>query len=159
MTDEDPYRITRRWCISCYPKADKETGKSFIMNNGYLTRSNVLRRVNDLDQEYLIIEWGKSNIQAIPIWGYYEREGWRSLKMQVISHHQIRAKAVSLSDWLLRQPFKENWSITAKSGWYKGAYIMPDGSVIGEPEQPILFIGQSAAVTAYKQVEHWIAGE
>ena len=79
-----------------------------------------------------------------------EREGWRSLKNAGLLVTTKSGLRQSLSDWLLRQPFKENWNITAKSGWYKGAYIMPDGSVIGEPEQPILFNGQSAAVTAYK---------
>ncbi|CAK8743465.1 hypothetical protein SODG_006601 [Sodalis praecaptivus] len=41
------------------------------------------------------------------------------------------------------------WSITPRSGWHKGAYIMPDGSIIGEPEQPILFNGGTAAAEAY----------
>lgn len=39
--------------------------------------------------------------------------------------------------------------MTAKSGWHKGAYIMPDGSVIGVPQQPVLFNGGSAAAHAY----------
>ncbi len=30
-----------------------------------------------------------------------------------------------------------------------GAYIMPDGSVIGESEKPILFTGKTAAVNGY----------
>lgn len=133
------------------PKADKETGE-IIHHEQWLCNQikRITKGVNDLDQEYLIIEWGKSNIQAIPMGDIGEREGWRSLKNAGLLVTTKSGLRQSLSDWLLRQPFKENWSITAKSGWYKGAYIMPDGSVIGEPEQPILFNGQSAAVTAYK---------
>ncbi|ETT07423.1 MULTISPECIES: TOPRIM and DUF927 domain-containing protein [Providencia] len=133
------------------PKADKETGE-IIHHEQWLSNQikRITKGVNDLDQEYLIIEWGKSNIQAIPMGDIGEREGWRSLKNAGLLVTTKSGLRQSLSDWLLRQNFKENWSITAKSGWHKGAYIMPDGSVIGEPEQPILFNGQSAAVTAYK---------
>lgn len=133
------------------PKADKETGE-IINHEQWL--SNAIKRItkgaNDLNQEYLIIEWGNNNVQAIPMGDIGEREGWRSLKNAGLLVTTKSGLRQSLSDWLLRQNFKENWNITAKSGWYKGAYIMPDGSVIGEPEQPILFNGQSAAITAYK---------
>jgi putative DNA primase/helicase len=133
------------------PKADKETGE-IIHHEQWLSNQikRITKGVNDLDQEYLIIKWGKSNIQAIPMGDIGEREGWRSLKNAGLLVTTKSGLRQSLSDWLLRQNFKENWSITAKSGWHKGAYIMPDGSVIGVPEQPILFNGQSAAVTAYK---------
>ncbi|CAK8740349.1 hypothetical protein SODG_003821 [Sodalis praecaptivus] len=55
----------------------------------------------------------------------------------------------TLGDWLQRSAGKEMWSITPRSGWHKGAYIMPDGSIIGEPEQSIMFNGGTAAAEAY----------
>ncbi|WP_272663336.1 TOPRIM and DUF927 domain-containing protein [Providencia sp. PROV134] len=144
------------------PKADKETGE-IINHEQWL--SNAINRItkgtNDLDQEFLIIEWGKKNIQAIPMGDIGEREGWKSLKNAGLLVTTKSGLRQSLSDWLLRQPFKENWSITNKSGWHKGAYIMPDGSIIGTPEQPIFFNGQSAAATAYQTsgtVESWRNG-
>ncbi|WP_240127445.1 DUF927 domain-containing protein [Proteus mirabilis] len=133
------------------PKADKETGE-IINHEQWL--SNAIKRitkgVNDLNQEYLIIEWGNNNVQAIPTGDIGEREGWRTLKNAGLFVTTKSGLRQSFSDWLLRQPFKEDWSITNKSGWHKGAYIMPDGSIIGTPEQPIFFNGQSAAATAYK---------
>ncbi|EJD6328042.1 DUF927 domain-containing protein [Proteus mirabilis] len=141
------------------PKADKETGE-IINHEQWL--SNAIKRitkgVNDLNQEYLIIEWGNNNVQAIPTGDIGEREGWRTLKNAGLFVTTKSGLRQSFSDWLLRQPFKEDWSITNKSGWHKGAYIMPDGSIIGTPEQPIFFNGQSAAATAYKAsgtVESW----
>ncbi|TCT38319.1 putative DNA primase/helicase [Providencia alcalifaciens] len=141
------------------PKADKETGE-IINHEQWL--SNAIKRitkgVNDLGHEYLIIEWGNNNVQAIPMGDIGEREGWKSLKNAGLLVTTKSGLRQSLSDWLLRQPFKENWSITNKSGWHKGAYIMPDGSIIGTPEQPIFFNGQSAAATAYQTsgtVESW----
>ncbi|MBW3470981.1 DUF927 domain-containing protein [Proteus vulgaris] len=144
------------------PKADKETGE-IINHEQWL--SNAIKRItkgaNDLNQEYLIIEWGNNNVQAIPTGDIGEREGWRTLKNAGLFVTTKSGLRQSFSDWLLRQPFKENWSITNKSGWHKGAYIMPDGSIIGTPEQPIFFNGQSAAATAYQTngtVESWRNG-
>ncbi|HFD6681925.1 TPA: DUF927 domain-containing protein [Providencia alcalifaciens] len=144
------------------PKADKETGE-IINHEQWL--SNAIKRitkgVNDLGNEYLIIEWGNNNVQAIPTGDIGEREGWRTLKNAGLFVTTKSGLRQSFSDWLLRQPFKENWSITNKSGWHKGAYIMPDGSIIGTPEQPIFFNGQSAAATAYQTsgtVESWRNG-
>ncbi|EHZ6870500.1 DUF927 domain-containing protein [Providencia rettgeri] len=141
------------------PKADKETGE-IINHEQWL--SNAIKRitkgVNDLNQEYLIVEWGNNNVQAVPMGDIGEREGWKTLKNAGLIVTTKSGLRQSLSDWLLRQKFKENWSITNKSGWHKGAYIMPDGSIIGTPEQPIFFNGQSAAATAYQTsgtVESW----
>lgn len=36
----------------------------------------------------------------------------------------------------------EEWQLSPTTGWHFGAYIMPDGSVIGESEKPILFTGK-----------------
>ncbi|OAT53649.1 DUF927 domain-containing protein [Providencia heimbachae] len=141
------------------PKADKETGE-IINHEQWLSNAikQITKGVNDLGDEYLIIQWGKSKVQAVPTGDIGEREGWRVLKNAGLFVTTKSGLRQSFSDWLLRQPFKENWSITNKSGWHKGAYIMPDGSIIGTPEQPIFFNGQSAAATAYQTsgtVESW----
>ncbi|WP_407901407.1 DUF927 domain-containing protein [Providencia rustigianii] len=144
------------------PKADKETGE-IINHEQWL--SNAIKRitkgVDDAGCEHLIIEWGNNKVQAVPTGDIGEREGWRILKNAGLFVTTKSGLRQSFSDWLLCQPFKENWSITNKSGWYKGAYIMPDGSIIGSPEQPIFFNGQSAAASAYQTsgtVESWRNG-
>lgn len=144
------------------PKADKETGE-IINHEQWLSNAikQITKGVNDLGDEYLIIQWGKNKVQAVPTGDIGEREGWRVLKNAGLFVTTKSGLRQSFSDWLLRQPFKENWSITNKSGWHKGAYIMPDGSIIGTPEQPIFFNGQSAAATAYQTsgtVESWRNG-
>ncbi|MDD9340000.1 MAG: DUF927 domain-containing protein [Providencia heimbachae] len=141
------------------PKADKETGE-IINHEQWLSNAikQITKGVNDLGDEYLIIQWGKNKVQAVPTGDIGEREGWRVLKNAGLFVTTKSGLRQSFSDWLLRQPFKENWSITNKSGWHKGAYIMPDGSIIGTPEEPIFFNGQSAAATAYQTsgtVESW----
>ncbi|AMG66546.1 TOPRIM and DUF927 domain-containing protein [Providencia stuartii] len=141
------------------PKADKETGE-IINHEQWLSDpiKSIEKGVNELGQQYLIIKWGDNNVQAIPSGDIGEREGWRTLKNAGLFVTTKLGLRQSFADWLLRKPAKENWSITNKSGWHKGAYIMPDGSIIGTPEQPIFFNGQSAAATAYQTsgtLESW----
>jgi putative DNA primase/helicase len=143
------------------PKVDKESGE-IIQHEQWLSNpiKRVIKGMNDSDQEYLIIEWRKKDIQVIPIpmGDIGEREGWRTMKNAGLLVTTKPGLRQTLSDWLLRRDFGEEWRITRKSGWYKGAYIMPDGSVIGKPEQPILFNGQSAAAAAYQvsgTAENW----
>lgn len=42
-----------------------------------------------------------------------------------------------LADWLQQCGSGQEWIITHTTGWHNGAYIMPDGEVIGDPETPI----------------------
>jgi putative DNA primase/helicase len=39
-----------------------------------------------------------------------------------------------LADYLQRSESRQSWSIASSTGWQCGAYIMPDGTIIGEPE-------------------------
>ncbi|PHM55193.1 TOPRIM and DUF927 domain-containing protein [Xenorhabdus sp. KK7.4] len=139
------------------PKLDKETGEiikpeqwlcSFVEVIGTGTLDG------DEDDQYLIFRWkaqGKKEpvIKGISSAHVGEREGWRILKaagVQVTTKNHLRA---ILGDWFIRNPAQETWSVTTKTGWHKGAYIMPDGSIIGKPEQPVLFVGGSASANAY----------
>ncbi|MEK2482881.1 DUF927 domain-containing protein [Providencia stuartii] len=144
------------------PKADKETGE-IINHEQWLSNpiKRIAKGIDDVGGEHLIIEWGSNKVQAIPTGDIGEREGWRRLKNAGLFVTTKSGLRQSFSDWLLRRTFKEDWSITNKSGWHKGAYIMPDGSIIGTPEQPIFFNGQSAAATAYQTsgtLESWRDG-
>lgn len=141
------------------PKADKDTGE-IINREQWL--SDAIKRVtsgtDELNQRFLIVEWGTKRIQAIPKGDIGEREGWKSLKNAGLTVTTKSGLRQTLADWLLRHNTGSDWSITTKSGWHKGAYIMPDGSIIGTPEQPIFFNGQSAAATAYQtsgSPENW----
>ncbi|WP_038196703.1 DUF927 domain-containing protein, partial [Xenorhabdus bovienii] len=133
------------------PKLDKETGE-IVKPEQWLSNpmKPIAKGVNDFKENYLIIEWGKGNIQALMLGDIGEREGWRTMKNAGLLVTTKPVLRQILSDWLIRRDFDEEWRITHKSGWHKGAYIMPDGSIIGTPEQPILFNGQSAAATAYQ---------
>ncbi|EEW2050774.1 DUF927 domain-containing protein, partial [Escherichia coli] len=44
---------------------------------------------------------------------------------------------------------RELWRVAHATGWQCGAYIMPDGEIIGTPENPVLFSGRSSAAAGY----------
>ncbi|EMH1415423.1 DUF927 domain-containing protein [Morganella morganii] len=133
------------------PKLDKETGE-IINNEQWLSDplTVVAAGVNDVNESFLIMDCGSGTTKAIPMADIGEREGWRTLKASGVIVTTKPALRATLADWLMRSRGRDMWSVTHKSGWHKGAYIMPDGSVIGEPDKPVLFNGQSAAATAYQ---------
>lgn len=136
------------------PKVDKETGE-IINNETWL--SSPLEVIgtgsDDARQYYFVLRWkvpGRDEItRALPAGDIGEREGWRSLKsggVKVIANPRYRGL---LSDWIQQNAPAQEWGISHRAGWFRGAYIMPDGEVIGEPENPVMFNGGSAAASGY----------
>ncbi|HCB1084358.1 MULTISPECIES: TOPRIM and DUF927 domain-containing protein [Enterobacteriaceae] len=136
------------------PKVDKDSGE-IINNEAWLCSPlEVVGSGSDGAERYLVLRWrsprGHEDItRAIPCADVGEREGWRSLKaggVNVTTKNTFRA---ILADWLQQCGSGQEWIITHTTGWHNGAYIMPDGEVIGDPETPILFNGRSAASSGY----------
>lgn len=71
---------------------------------------------------------------AIPCGGIGDRDGWRLLKdhgLNVTTNGKYRA---ILADWMQLSGSHEEWQLSTTTGWHFGAYIMPDGSIIGDSE-------------------------
>ncbi|KLP24679.1 TOPRIM and DUF927 domain-containing protein [Enterobacter roggenkampii] len=136
------------------PKVDKESGE-IINNESWLASPmDVIGTGRDDKDQYLILRWlafgaGIPTTAAIPLADIGEREGWRTLKaggVNVTTKSSLRA---ILADWLQRSGSRELWRIAHATGWQCGAYIMPDGEIIGAPAQPVLFSGRSSAAAGY----------
>ncbi|EPN1938278.1 DUF927 domain-containing protein, partial [Escherichia coli] len=54
-----------------------------------------------------------------------------------------------LAEYLQREGERTQWEVTSTAGWHCGAYVMPDGEIIGVPERPVAFCGGSAAIKGY----------
>lgn len=54
-----------------------------------------------------------------------------------------------LADWLQRSGSRDLWRVAHATGWQCGAYIMPDGEIIGTPDKPVLFNGRSSSAAGY----------
>lgn len=136
------------------PKVDKETGEIINPETWLCSPIEVVGSGSDGAERYLVLRWrsprGHEDItRAIPCADIGERDGWRSLKaggVNVTTKNTFRA---ILADWLQQSGTGQEWRIGHTSGWHYGAYVMPDGEVIGEPETPILFNGRSAAAGGY----------
>ncbi|HII3073358.1 TPA: DUF927 domain-containing protein [Citrobacter freundii] len=136
------------------PKVDKDSGE-IINNESWLASPmEVIGTGRDDKDQYLILRWlafgaGIPTTAAIPLADIGEREGWRTLKaggVNVTTKSSLRA---ILADWLQRSGSRELWRVAHATGWQCGAYIMPDGEIIGTPENPVLFSGRSSAAAGY----------
>ena len=145
------------------PKLDSSTKEILEKESWLSTLVNVVGVGEDDTERYLILAWtpegtDKERIEAIPLRDIGEKEGWARMKsggMLITAKSGLRSL---LADHLQRSGNRELWSIANATGWQYGAYIMPDTSIIGRPERPVLFNGRSAAAKGYcvkGTVESW----
>ncbi|MFB5745063.1 DUF927 domain-containing protein [Cedecea sp. S5-13] len=136
------------------PKVERDTGEIIHPEAWLCSPLDVIGTGSDGAERYLILRWrepgaGNDITRAIPAADIGERDGWRMLKaggVNVTTKSTLRA---TLADWLQQSGSGQEWRISNTSGWHSGAYIMPDGEVIGSPETPLLFNGRSAAAAGY----------
>lgn len=99
-------------------------------------------------------------MESLPLKDLGEREGWKQLKergLNVMTKNYLRNE---LADYFqnLNKGELTLWTITNAAGWQNGAYILPNGEILGEPEKPVLFRSQSASYAGYDTkgtVESW----
>ncbi|WP_215260245.1 DUF927 domain-containing protein, partial [Escherichia coli] len=136
------------------PKVDKQSGE-IIRPETWLCSPLELLGTGIIGKEhYRVMRWKKPAnheviTMAIPCGGIGDRDGWRLLKdhgLNVTTNGKYRA---ILADWMQLSGNHEEWQLSTTTGWHFGAYIMPDGSVIGDCEKPVLFTGKTAAVNGY----------
>lgn len=136
------------------PKTDRDTGEQ-IERESWLCDPLSVAGIGENDNErYLILTWKPEGshterTEALPMRDIGEREGWSKLRAGGLSITAKSGLRAILADYLQRNGKRDMWAITNATGWQCGAYIMPDGSVIGEPEKPVLFNGRSAAAKGY----------
>lgn len=146
------------------PKSDKDTGEIISRESWLCSALKVVGiGIDDSKTRYLILRWQAlgakgETVQAIPLADIGEREGWRILKAGGVNVTTKSGLRATLADWLQSCANGEVWRIAHATGWQCGAYIMPDGEIIGTPEQPVLFNGRSSAASGYTNsgtVESW----
>ncbi|HGY1590161.1 TPA: DUF927 domain-containing protein [Klebsiella pneumoniae] len=137
------------------PKSDKDTGEITTRESWLCSALEVIGTgIDDSKTRYLILRWRPfgskgDTVQAIPFADIGEREGWRTLKAGGVNVTTKSGLRATLADWLQSCANGEVWRIAHATGWQCGAYIMPDGEIIGTPDQPVLFNGRSSAASGY----------
>lgn len=136
------------------PNTDKQTGEIINRESWLCSPLQVIGTGRDDKDQFLILRWQawgseSETTQAIPLADIGEREGWRTLKAGGVNVTTKSGLRAILADWLQRNGSREVWRVAHATGWQCGAYIMPDGEIIGTPDKPVLFNGRSSAAAGY----------
>ncbi|HHY8257597.1 TPA: DUF927 domain-containing protein [Escherichia coli] len=136
------------------PKVDKQSGEiirpfEWLCSSVELLGSGVIG-----NEHYRVMRWTDSTTNrlvtmAVPCCGIGDTDGWRLLKANGLKVTTNGKHRIPLADWMQLGGQHEEWHLSPKAGWHFGAYIMPDGTVIGESDKPVLFTGKSAAINGY----------
>lgn len=103
---------------------------------------------------YLVVQMkqegsGKAIFEAIPRREIGSPQGWGRLRSRGVNITTRRGHLDLLAIYLQRQGQRDEWTITHTAGWHDGAYVMPDGHIIGTPSRPVAFCGGTSAVAGY----------
>ncbi|AWO80692.1 DUF927 domain-containing protein [Serratia marcescens] len=133
---------------------DKTSGEIASNETWLASPMEVIGTGRDDKDQYLIIRWKAFGVDhattaAIPLADIGEKEGWRTLKAGGINITTKNSLRAILADWIQRSGSCAFWRVSHATGWQCGAYIMPDGEIIGSPEIPVLFNGRSSAASGY----------
>ncbi|WP_348944014.1 DUF927 domain-containing protein [Chitinibacter sp. FCG-7] len=119
-----------------------------------LTHQAPLRLCRDLEvigqgadsygDHYRLIRWrdcmtDAEQVAALPSSGIGEREGWALLNSKGLAVSSNRRAREKLADYLHTEGDTTRYAITQQSGWQYGAFVLPTGEVIGEPERQIFY--------------------
>ncbi|EHB8340072.1 DUF927 domain-containing protein, partial [Escherichia coli] len=109
---------------------------------------------NDGCDGYLIIELEPEGMKKIIYEAMPRNEiglpsGWSRLRGRGVAVTTSQKLLNKLAEYLQREGERTQWEVTSTAGWHCGAYVMPDGEIIGVPERPVAFCGGSAAIKGY----------
>ncbi|NBI13745.1 DUF927 domain-containing protein [[Haemophilus] felis] len=150
------YRIT--------PKYDNHTGELLSEKVEWLSDVVEVVAMGRSDDDYYTMlkftPYGSEEAKtiALPLREVGERAGWQLLRKNGLNITNSQKLRPHLADYLQRYQGKGFYNVVNSTGWQKGAYILPNGEVIGKPQTPVFFVGQSANKTAYTQsgtLESW----
>ena len=90
----------------------------------------------------------KSYTFALPSEQIGTNAGWQMLQKRGITIFSGRRKRELLADYLQTQGAKTPYTVTNKTGWHNGAYILPNGEIIA-PNAPIIYNGDTSRAKGY----------
>ncbi|WP_439287105.1 DUF927 domain-containing protein [Lonepinella sp. BR2357] len=105
---------------------------------------------------YYLFSWQNTDekaprLEAVALSDFGSETGWKQLKAKGLKMTQGQGLVSKLTDHFhqISQQMPTNWKITKLSGWQNGAYLLPNGEMIGEPTSPIYFTNQSSKSLGY----------
>ncbi|WP_143531312.1 DUF927 domain-containing protein, partial [Rodentibacter rarus] len=137
------------------PKFDRTTGEFISEKVQFL--SDIVEVVGvgyNAEESHLILKFTPENrkkavIVAQPLATIGKREGWQQLKAKGLRVTNNGTLKGVLADYLQLSGNRQEWQVTDKTGWINGAYILPNGEIIGESSKPTIFIGGTSVKSGY----------
>lgn len=118
-----------------------QNGQEYESTDFLCTPLDVIGLGLDYDEDkehFYILQWnaigdGSEIIEAVPSAEMGQQEGWKMLARKGVNLTFKPRLRLELAEHIQNKAgFAQRWAITSKSGWKNGAYIMPNGDIIGE---------------------------
>lgn len=91
----------------------------------------------------------KSYTFSLPCEQIGTNTGWQMLQKRGITIFSGRRKRELLADYLQTQGAKTPYTVSNKSGWHNGAYILPNGEIIAQDNPAIIYNGDTSRAKGY----------
>lgn len=137
-------------------KRDRDTGELLEQPPEWLSdKMELLGCGTDADgNHHRIVKWqrqgnGEVMTTALPSADIGERAGWALLRKGGLTLTTDRGGQARLAHWLQREGSTEWHDIVNMSGWQHGAFVLPNGDIIGRPNRKMHFNGRPKDASAY----------
>lgn len=139
------------------PKIDQQTGEVLRESEKWICDPLELigKGKNDNGEYFYIFQWQnidekEPRTEAINCGDFGSETAWRMLKNQGLKMTPKTGIAQNLVEHFHAKGLTvKNWTVTHSTGWHNGAYLLPSGEIIGEPNKPIIFKNKSANSNGY----------
>lgn len=136
------------------PKPNKDTGEVDEKETWLCDELETVGIGQDGRESYLVIRLKPEGSAAVMFEAVPRREvgqpaGWARLRSRGVNITTRKSLLDILGDHLQRKGERTQWTITQTAGWHCGAYVMPDGEIVGTPDMPVAFCGGTSAVAGY----------
>ena len=110
---------------------------------------------NDNSDYFYIFRWQNADekqhrIEAVNCGDFGTESAWRLLKSKGFKMSPKTSLVQHLVEFFHKKSLiAELWTITHSTGWHNGAYLLPNGEIIGKPTKPLIFKNKSANANGY----------
>lgn len=139
------------------PKVDNDTGEIIKENMTWICDDLALvgEGKTQAGEYYYLFQWqnrdeNKPRTVAIAREDFGTDSGWKMLKAQGLKMTQGSGLTQRLTEHFhFNGDHFTQWTITNVTGWLNGAYLLPNGEIIGTPSKPIYFTDRSSSSLGY----------
>ena len=139
------------------PKVDNDTGEIIKENMTWICDDLALVGEGKTQggEYYYLFQWqnrdeNKPRTVAIAREDFGTDSGWKMLKAQGLKMTQGSGLTQRLTEHFhFNGDHFTQWTITNVTGWLNGAYLLPNGEIIGTPSKPIYFTDRSSSSLGY----------